>query len=60
MTSIDVTHFGRAKLSTIRRDFQALRRAIRSHDSMAAEDAWEKCERWLVMDVPAIAETKGD
>ena len=39
--------FGRAKYSTIRRDFQALRTAIRSHDSFAAEAAWEKCERWL-------------
>lgn len=43
----DEPRFGRAKYQTIRRDFAALRIAIRSHDSFAAEVAWEKCERWL-------------
>lgn len=47
--------FGRAKISTIQRDFRNLRTAIRSGDWDATEAAWEKCERWLVMDVPVIA-----
>ena len=36
-----------AKVETMRRDFHALRIAIRNHDSEATERAWEKCERWL-------------
>ena len=36
-----------AKVQTMLRDFNKLREAIRSHDSFATEEAWEKCERWL-------------
>ena len=36
-----------AKLSTIRRDFDRHRTAIRAHDSKAAEKTWLDCERWL-------------
>lgn len=36
-----------AKVETMLRDFDRLRRAIRSHDTFATEAAWEKCERWL-------------
>ncbi len=39
--------FGNAKYATLRRDFNELRSAIRAHDSIATESAWEKCERWL-------------
>ncbi len=39
--------WGMVKVSTIRRDINALRDAIRSHDSFATEAAWEKVERWL-------------
>lgn len=39
--------YGAAKLSTIRRDFDRHRTAIRAHDSEAAETAWLNCERWL-------------
>ncbi len=38
---------GRAKVTTIYRDFNKLRKAIRSWDPEATEAAWEKCERWL-------------
>lgn len=41
-----------AKVETMLRDFDNLRRAIRNHDSFAAEAAWEKCERWLVAVTP--------
>ncbi len=46
--------YGRAKMTTIRRDFDALRTAIAAHDTFATEAAWEKCERWL----GAIYETR--
>ncbi|WP_017928497.1 hypothetical protein [Limimaricola hongkongensis] len=39
--------YGRAKLSTTLADFDVLRAAIKSHDSFAAESAWDRCERWL-------------
>lgn len=40
--------FARAAMSeTMLRDFNALRKAIREHDSFASEAAWEKCERWV-------------
>lgn len=47
--------YGNAKLATIRRDFDKLRTAIRSHASQDAEDAWEKCERWLEAISPGVA-----
>lgn len=45
--------FGKVKYSTIRRDFDELRSAIRKHDSFATEAAWEKCERWMEAISPA-------
>lgn len=39
--------YGNARISTIIRDFNDLRKAIRSHDTEATEAAWERCERWL-------------
>jgi len=36
-----------AKAQTMLRDFDALRQAIRAHDSFAAEAAWDRCERWV-------------
>lgn len=39
--------YGAAKLTTIRRDFDRHRTAIRAHDSEAAERTWLDCERWL-------------
>lgn len=39
--------YGRTKMETVRRDFDALRRAIRAHNSEATEEAWERCERWI-------------
>tara|TARA_R110000772_G_scaffold45492_5_gene104233 strand:+ start:589 stop:771 length:183 start_codon:yes stop_codon:yes gene_type:complete len=42
-----MSRFGNVKYATIRRDFNALRVAIRLHDPLATEAAWEKCERWL-------------
>lgn len=36
-----------AKVQTMHRDFDALRKAIRSHDTFATEAAWDRCERWL-------------
>lgn len=56
----DQPRFGNAKLSTVRRDFKRLREAIRLHDSNATEEAWDKCERWLVMDIPAITKGAGE
>jgi hypothetical protein len=38
---------GTAKAQTLHRDFNALRRAIRAHDTFATEEAWERCERWI-------------
>lgn len=39
--------YGRAKLTTILDDFDALRAAVKAHDSFAAEVAWDRFERWL-------------
>lgn len=36
-----------AKVETMRRDFNRLRKAIRAHDHEATEEAWEMCERWV-------------
>lgn len=36
-----------ARAQTMLRDFEKLRTAIRSHDSFSAEDAFDKCERWI-------------
>lgn len=36
-----------APLRELLDDFNALRRAIRAHDTEATEEAWESCERWL-------------
>lgn len=36
-----------AKVQTALMDFARLRKAIRDHDSFAAEKAWDRCERWL-------------
>lgn len=38
---------GRAKVETMRRDINRLRKAIRGWDPEAAEKAWDKCERWV-------------
>lgn len=43
----DDPRHGRAKGSTIVRDFNRLRAAIQRHDPEATEDAWLNCERWL-------------
>lgn len=46
---IDMTDpFVRASMAqTMMRDFNRLREAIRSHDSVKAEAAFDKCERWI-------------
>lgn len=36
-----------AKVETMARDFNELRRAIRAWNPEAAEAAWDRCERWL-------------
>jgi len=36
-----------ARAQTMLRDFDKLRRAIHSHDSFAAEEAFDYCERWI-------------
>lgn len=36
-----------ARAQTMLRDFDKLRRAIRAHDSFAAEEAFDYCERWI-------------
>ena len=41
------SRYGAARIQTVQRDFNALRAAIRAHDSEAAETAWDRCERWL-------------
>lgn len=38
---------GHAKAETMLRDFDRLRVAIRAHDSFAAEEAWDQCDRWV-------------
>lgn len=38
--------YGRVKVATILRDWNALRHAIRSHDTEAIEAAFENVERW--------------
>lgn len=43
----DRPFLGLAKVSTMRRDFDRLRKAIRSWDAEETEKAWDKCERWL-------------
>ncbi len=39
--------YGRAKIVTLRRDVNALRKAIRAEGTPAVQDAWEKAERWV-------------
>lgn len=41
------------------RDFERLRRAIRSHDSFAAEAAWEDCEQWVSQLRPVLPGAAG-
>lgn len=36
-----------ARVETMLRDINRLREAIRAHDSFAAEEALDKCERWF-------------
>ena len=36
-----------ARVETMRRDINRLRRAVKSHDSEATEEAFDKCERWF-------------
>lgn len=39
--------YGRVRFMKIKADFDALRRAIRAHDTDATEAAWDRCERWV-------------
>lgn len=39
--------YGATRVTKIIRDFNCLRLAIRSHDTVAIEAAWLDCERWL-------------
>lgn len=39
--------YGRAKIVTLRRDVNALRKAIRAEGTPAVQDAWDKMERWV-------------
>jgi hypothetical protein len=49
-TAQDVPRFGRAKITTLQRDVNKLRKVIREWNPEATEVAWIDCERWL----PAI------
>jgi hypothetical protein len=48
--------YGNARIDTIKRDFDALRSAVRAHDTFAAEEALDSFERWVDMfyGLPAI------
>ena len=35
-----------SRAQTMLRDFDRLRKAIRSEGTEAIQDAWDKCERW--------------
>lgn len=57
--------YGRAKIVTLRRDVNALRRAIRTEGTTSVQDAWDKVERWVDRiftieqhDVPSKSENK--
>lgn len=39
--------YGRAKVSTIYRDFDRHREAVRAQDIEAVEETWGKVERWI-------------
>jgi hypothetical protein len=41
------THYGRAKIVTIRRDFDRHRQACREGDITQVQETWDMCERWL-------------
>lgn len=56
---MDNPRYGRAKIKTVMRDLNALRRAIRAHDPEATEAAWEKVERWIDI-IPAVASNSGE
>lgn len=56
----DVARYGRAKISTVLRDLNRLRSAVRSHDTEATEEAWEKCERWIDLVAALAAGEKDD
>jgi hypothetical protein len=55
----DAPRYGKAKISTVMRDLNALRKAIRAHDPEATEAAWEKVERWVDI-IPAVAAKYGE
>ena len=39
--------YGNVKATTIKRDIDRVRVAVRAHDAEATEAAWDKLERWL-------------
>ncbi|MFX4298544.1 hypothetical protein [Pseudosulfitobacter pseudonitzschiae] len=39
--------YGKAKIVTLRRDVDALRKAIRAEGSENVQECWEKVERWV-------------
>lgn len=41
------THYGNAKIVTLRRDVNSLRTAIRNEGTPAIQYAWDMCERWV-------------
>ena len=45
MTDAPFTRAARAQ--TMLRDFEKLRRVIRSEGTPDIQDAWDKCERWV-------------
>lgn len=57
---MSIDRYGRAKITTIRRDFDALRAAISGYDQAAIQDAWDRCERWLGYVFPVASEKAGD
>lgn len=47
MTGGPDDRYGNTRISTVLRDFNRLRDAIRAHDPDATEEAWLRCELWL-------------
>lgn len=39
--------YGNAKITTLRRDLNELRTAVRSEGTDRVQNAWDNCERWL-------------
>lgn len=54
---IEAPKYGKTRVSRVLADIHQLRAAIRAHDDEAAEQAWEKVERWTGFIAGSVSRT---